>query len=160
MRAIAFLCLLIPVPALAQDAQFSWSLTNADGVELANVTEAAPRARVDWAQPHAWAMTAGNDRLSIAFRLEEPTGEVDELNRNNTSVRFLNPVSGHEIRVRCTVPERDQIAVLTRTVLDDSRVAGEFEVQLTHCIESEMANPIEVEGLPYTLTGRVDLPLD
>lgn len=160
MRFLTTILMILTTPALAQDAAFSWTVTNADGVELANVTEATARARVDWAEPHAWAMTAGDNRLSIAFRLEEPTGTVDEVNRNNTHVRFVNPATGHDIRVRCTIPDRDETATLTRTTLDDTRVAGEFEVVLTQCIESEMANPIEVQGLPYTLRGRVNLPVE
>ena len=83
---------------------------------------------------------------------ESGPGETTEFGGNNTMIQLYVDMEGERKRVGCDPADPEQ-GTFQRTELTDTQVSGEFTLEFVSCDDYFSAEPVDVPGLPFTVTG-------
>lgn len=120
------------------------------------------RARVRFVTDDMLELSAqgGLVRLHVRGLPASGIGTTSEFLRNNTLYTTTLNLDGAPRQVGCSTAD-PVVGAFDRTANDGERVSGRFEVEFVACSDYMSGEPVDVPGLPLTVTGIYeDLPLD
>jgi hypothetical protein len=141
----------------AEDATFQVTDSLGGGFD-----DESPRARVRFVTNDMIELSArgGLVRLHTEGLPAGGVGTTSTFLRNNTLYTATLEIDGASKQVGCS-PGDPIVATLERSFNNGEQVSGRFEVEFAECSDYISGEPIELPGLPMTVTGVYDrLPLD
>lgn len=136
-------------------AEDMYSITASNGVTLDQDME---NAKVQNAQEDLWRFQTYSTIFTVSGSGlgDEPAGETDYLETNNTFMHFNVTIDGDRMQLACKI-EEDGEGWMKRTKFTETRVAGSFMFVLTYCRDVYTSEPVDYDELPITVEGTFDV---
>jgi len=134
------------------DGSFNIQVSNGSGF-----SDDSERARIDVATDSMFGFKASGWHVRVNAREMPDSGvaETTEFGRNNTIMSMYVKTDGVRQRVGCD-PADPAVGSFKRTKLTETEVSGEFTLEFVSCDDYFTAEPVEVPGLPFTVTGSFE----
>ena len=147
----------VPVSNTKDDLPFEFDIEATNGMRW---TDEIPKARVKRARGNFVGLAGEN----FSFRImshdmpESGPAEDTDIGYNNSFLNFQAEIEGKRMMIGCH-PDRKPKGKLTRTKLDETRVEGSFELELTGCNDYMTGKPVPYDGVPFTAKGTFSVPV-
>ncbi|AKS43236.1 hypothetical protein [Wenzhouxiangella marina] len=141
---------------LADGGSFTVSDTLGGGFD-----SSSPRARARFVSGDLIELRGGNHmvRAQVSGMPDSGPGESTDFIRNNTMYSTEIEIDGQMLRVGCR-PGDPIEGRFQRSAFSDSHMSGELEFVLVSCDNFVSGEPVEVPGLPMTVSASFeDLPI-
>ncbi len=133
--------------AMAED---TWTITTSEGLEF---TQDMDRAKNRYAMEDMWEFSGQKFMARVAPDFDDGMNETTEFGTNNTIFTLPLEINGQVTQVGCD-PAEDPVGTATITELTDDTISGTFEIEIVSCEDYMTAEPIEYDGLPFTISGE------